>query len=106
MKNWRIIAVLLLSLVLAGSVSCSPFGSDNGEEVSRQFIEVGRGDIMRAVTGDGNLSLLETRQLTFGTGGEIIELNVEEGERVAEGRVVGRLDTASQERAIKASELA
>ena len=104
MRRWRTITALLLILALASVTACNPFGGE--EEISQQIVEVVRGDIVVSVSADGNLSLLQHRKLTFGTSGKIAEVNVEEGDRVTEGQVLGNLDTTPVEHTVKTAELA
>ncbi len=105
MRSWRIVAVLLLSLALVGSMACNPFGNSE-QEVKQQLVEVVRGDLVVSVTADGKLSLLQHRKLTFGTSGTIVEVNVKEGDKVTKGQVLASLDTTSMELAVRTVELA
>ncbi|MFC2041431.1 efflux RND transporter periplasmic adaptor subunit [Chloroflexota bacterium] len=91
MKKWRIIPVLLLCLVLAGSIACNPFGGE--EEVSENLIEVVRGNLTITVSGSGNIEVSKDVELAFGSGGKIETIYVEEGDEVSEGDVLAKLDT-------------
>ncbi|MFC1992540.1 efflux RND transporter periplasmic adaptor subunit [Chloroflexota bacterium] len=92
--------LVLTCLLLVSFIACG----DQADEVQQQQVEVGRGDILVSVAADGSLSLLTTRGLTFGTSGKITELNVEEGDRVTEGRVLAVLDTIPLERMVRTAE--
>lgn len=61
-KNRRIVTVLLLSLVLAGSLSCNPFGQDK-PEVTQRLVKVVRGDLI--VSGSGNIAVSNEARLVF-----------------------------------------
>ena len=89
MKNWQMVAVLLLCLALAGAIGC---GGDQ-EEVSQQLIEVVRGDLMVSVSGSGNIVASDEADLAFGTSGKITRIYVDEGDKVSEGEVLATLDT-------------
>ena len=94
MKKRGIMGMLLLGLLLLSTIACS-----GGEETTGQK-PVGAIN----VTGDGNLSLPNQRELTFGTSGKIAEINVADGDRVTTGQVLARLDTTSLERAVTTAE--
>ncbi|MFC1939502.1 efflux RND transporter periplasmic adaptor subunit [Chloroflexota bacterium] len=104
MKKWRIIPVLLLCIVLAGSVSCNPFGGE--EQVSENLVEVVRGDLTIAVSGSGNLEVSKDVELAFGSGGKIETIYVEEGDEVSEGDVLAKLDTDALELALTEARVA
>ena len=91
MKKWRIIPVLLLCLVLAGSASCNPFGGE--EKASENLVEVVRGDLTVTVSGSGSIEVSKDVELAFGSGGKIEKIYVKEGDEVSEGDVLARLDT-------------
>lgn len=56
-----------------------------------------RGEIAEVVEASGNLVPLDEASATFSTAGRLAEICVESGERVREGDVLGRLDTADLE---------
>ncbi|MFC1972042.1 HlyD family secretion protein, partial [Chloroflexota bacterium] len=101
-----------LMLVLSTLVSFNACTGDMSETKER-VVEVTRGDITLSVTGDGDLSLLRHRKLTFRTSGEILTIDVEEGDRVSQGQVLASLNSTrlkqeveNAERAIATAELA
>ena len=107
MKNWRIVAVLLLCLALVGSMACSPFGGGVDEqEASQQLVEVVRGDLTVSVSGSGSLEVANEARLAFGSGGKVDEICVKEGDRVSEGDVLAKLDTSALELALAQSQVA
>ena len=89
------IATLILS------VGCSQAAAAGETSVT-----VKRGDIVFSVAADGNLALINDRKLTFQTGGIVSKLNVTEGDRVAAGQVLARLDTQPLELSISTASLA
>ncbi|MFC1870571.1 HlyD family secretion protein [Chloroflexota bacterium] len=95
MKRRGIMGMLLLGLLLISTIACS--GGDQEPPA-----QTGNKDIN--VTCDGNLSLPNQRELTFGTSGKIAEINVAEGESVTTGQVLAKLDTTSLERAVTTAE--
>jgi len=90
MKKWRTIGILLTCLILAGVTACSPQG--DGEEI-QQLVEVVRGDLTVSVSGSGNIEASRDARLSFGSGGRIDGIYVEEGDEVNQGEVLARLDT-------------
>lgn len=107
MKHWKIAAILLLCLTLAGSVACIPFGGGGDEEESvSQLVEVVRGDLSVIVSGGGNIAVADEADLTFVSSGKVDEIYVEEGDEVSEGEVLARLDTSALELALTEAEAA
>ncbi len=104
MRRWRTIAALLLILVLASATACNPFGGD--EEISQQLVEVVRGDLTVSVSGSGNMEVATEANLTFGIGGKIDRIYVEEGDHVTAGDVLARLDTDALELALTQARVA
>ncbi len=104
MKNWRIITVLLfLCLVLTGITAC---GGGKTEAASRQLFEVVRSDLVVSVSGSGNIDVSNEAKLAFGVGGRVDEIYVEEGDNVAAGGVLARLDTDALEVALTQTQVA
>ncbi|MBA7692988.1 Macrolide export protein MacA [subsurface metagenome] len=107
MKHWKIAAILLLCLTLAGSVACSPFGGGGDEEESTsQVVEVVRGDLAVSVSGGGNIAVSDEADLTFVSSGKVDEIYVEEGDGVSEGEMIAKLDTSALELALTEAEAA
>ena len=105
MRKGKIIGVLLLSLILAGSIACNPFGGDE-EEASQQLVEVVRGDLAISVSGSGNIEVSAEGKLAFGVGGRIDRIYVEEGDSVTKGDVLAGLDTDDLELALTQARVA
>jgi len=106
-KHWKIAAIILLCLALAGSVACIPFRGGAGEEAdTSQLVEVVRGDLSVVVSGSGNIAVSDEADLTFGSSGKVDELYVEEDDEVSYGEVLAELDTSALELALTEAELA
>ncbi len=105
MKKWRIVAVLLLCLALVGAIACSPLGGDE-EEVTQQLIEVVRGNLTVSVSGSGNIVVADEARLTFGSGGKIDKIYVDEGDEVSKGDILAKLDTDYLELALTQAQVA
>ncbi len=96
MRRWRTMVVLLLCLALAGSIACNPFAGDE-EETTLQLVEVVRGDLTVSVSGSGNIDISNEAELTFGVGGNVDKIYVEEDDEVSKGDVLAQLDTGALE---------
>jgi len=102
-RNWRIVPVLLLCLVLAGTAACAGEGD---EEVYWQPAEVVRGDLTVIVSASGNIGISNEAKLAFGSSGKIDKLYVEEGDEVTEDDALARLDTGPLELALTQAQAA
>ncbi|MFC2021644.1 efflux RND transporter periplasmic adaptor subunit [Chloroflexota bacterium] len=104
MRRWRTITVLLLCLVLASATACNPFGGE--KEVNEELVEVVRGDLSVTVSGSGTIEVSNETKLTFGIGGRIDKIYVEEGDKVSEGDVLAKLETDTLELAMNQAKVA
>lgn len=104
MKRWTIVGVLLLCLLLAGVTACDALG--DGEETTEQLVEVTRGDLTVSVSGNGNIESSNEARLSFGSGGRIAKIYVEEGDKVTTGDVLAKLDIDTLELAKTQAEVA
>jgi len=100
MKNWGMVAVLVVGMMLVGLSACG-----EADENRYQLIEVVPGDLMVTVSGSGNIEVSNEAYLAFGVGGTVGELYVEEGEEVTQGQLLASLDTTSLELAVKTAEV-
>ena len=94
-----VLAVLLLPL---GASACT---AGSNETIIQQPYTVARGDLVLKVTGDGKIEAEREARLTFGSGGKIADILVKEGDRVAAGAVLARLDTDPLELALSQSRM-
>ncbi|MFC2056957.1 efflux RND transporter periplasmic adaptor subunit [Chloroflexota bacterium] len=104
MKDWRIITVLLMCLVLASVTACNPFGG--GEEVTEGLVEVVQGDLTFTVSGSGNIEVPNEMKLAFGVAGKVDRIYVEEGDEANKGDVLAKLETDALELAVTQAEVA
>jgi len=81
----------LACLVMVNLGACAR----QAEEGQRQLVKVKRGDLAVTVNANGALSFVGDRKLVFGISGTIAEVNVAEGDRVSQGKVLASLDTTS-----------
>ena len=95
MRRWGTIGVLVICLILTGATACNPFGGDDKEETKLQLVEVTRGDLTLSVTGSGNIETSREAKLSFGSGGKVNKIYVQEGDKVNKDKVLAKLDTSS-----------
>ena len=105
MKRKGVKLGLTLALACLALISLSACGN-KAAQGQPQVVEVSRGNITVSVAADGNVSLLRQRELRFGTSGTITKINVEQGDQVAEGQELARLDTTPLEEMVTTAELA
>ena len=96
LRPWQV-AVLIVALVGAGvatfAVYLSVTSTDSVELTEdQQIVPVQRGDLVNQISISGTLSLPSREVLRFGSEGVVDEVLIEEGQRVAEGDVLARLD--------------
>lgn len=100
-RAWRPLAILFV-IILATS-ACAASGGGTGEPtVEPSPIIAGPGP----VAADGRLVPLRWGALSSGTGGRVVEIAVEEGQRVREGDVLLRVDDGPQRMALAEAEAA
>jgi len=87
-------------------MACRPFGGGEEEEIAQQLVRVVRGDLIVSVSGAGNIDVSNEAEPTFGVGGKIDKIYVEEGDEVSEGAVLARLDTGALELALTQAQVA
>ncbi|HET6477841.1 MAG TPA: efflux RND transporter periplasmic adaptor subunit [Dehalococcoidales bacterium] len=104
MKKLRIIAALLLLIILTTVTACNPLGE--GEGAVEQYVKVEKGNLRVTVSGSGNIETAEDANLSFGSGGRIAKIYIEEGDQTTKGEVLAELDTASLELARDQAEYA
>ncbi len=97
-----LLAALLATALLTGSIGCSP----PQETVQRQPVDLHRGDLQVEVSSDGNVRLVEQREVFFETSGKITEIMFEKGDAVQAGDVIARLDQETLEDDIRSLEFA
>ena len=96
LRPWQIL-ILIVALLGAGGGTFGVYlmvtrsGATELEE-NQQIVPVQRGDLINQISISGTLSLPSREVLRFGSAGVVDEVLIEEGQRVAEGDVLARLD--------------
>jgi HlyD family secretion protein len=104
MRKITIAGVLLLCLLATGLTACDEMGLE--KEAPPQEVQVQRGDITVDVSGSGNIEVFKDAKLTFGVGGRIDRIYVEEGDEVGKGDVIAELETGALDLAVAQAEVA
>jgi len=96
----RVVSLLLIALLVFLSAGCT-----GGEAEKVETVEVIRGDLTETVPISGNLEMPERVNLSFGMTGEVIEVLVDRGDRVAAGDVLAKVRTDEIEAKLKVAQL-
>jgi HlyD family secretion protein len=96
MKVWKLVLMLLIVLALVlPAVACSRASQPPATPV--QQTPVVRGDLTLKVSDEGKIGIFTDANLSFGSGGKLDTLNVREGDSVARGALLAKLDTTGLE---------
>lgn len=102
MKRLVISLGVIMTVILVGLTACQ-----GGETATQQQpVTVTRGDLTVSINGSGFIETSNEAKLSFGTGGKIKEITVDEGDEVKKGQVLARLDTSPLELALTQSQVA
>jgi multidrug efflux pump subunit AcrA (membrane-fusion protein) len=107
MKNWKWIVVSVLSLLAlaACSLPAGPGASDKGAQTPEgEVLPVVSRDKAYAIIAEGEIQPARSRELGFEIPGTVTEVLVKEGDRVAAGTLLARLDTREMELALRSAE--
>jgi len=105
----KLLKMMLITLALCSvsvlSLSCAP-ESDSEPAPEQQVVSVQRGDLTVDITASGNLALSVVEDLAFEMAGAVEEILVKEGDSVAEGQLLAKLDTSEWDKELTNLELA
>lgn len=102
MKTWKVVAVSLVIVILVASSACS-----GGQKAAAQTQTViAKGDIAVKMNGTGKTSYATDAKLAFDTVGKIEKLSIKEGDRVAKGTTLAKLETGNLELALSQAKVA
>lgn len=102
MKRLVIALGIILTVALVGLTACQ-----GGETATQQQeVAVARGDITVIINGSGFIESSNEAKLSFGTGGKIKDISIDEGDEVKKGQVLARLDTSPLELALTQAQVA
>jgi len=109
MNRKRLLAIFLVLIVIAGSLFLYSRGNKKVQTATPEGIRtvpVVRGPIESRISASGSLAAERTQPLTFSTSGTVAEVLVKEGDVVAQGQVLARLDTKDLELSVKQAQAA
>lgn len=94
MKSRRRLLKVLLGVVVLSVLAAAVFGLGpaDKEPVVAATVAVSRGVVLASVSATGNVTADTELGLDFASGGRLVDLAVEEGERVTRGQVLARVD--------------
>lgn len=94
--------VILVVIILLGLL---PVGCTNDDNELVETVEVIKGDLLVSVPVNGNLEIPEEVTLSFGMMGQVVDVMVSKGDKVAAGDELARLDTGIIEARLKVAQL-
>ena len=97
MKTWRKILVVAAGLTMLSATACSLPGKASADG---GIVTVKKGDLSVSVSGSGNLAAYQDIRLSFGSAGKVAEVLYKEGDKVAQGQVLARLETDALKAAV------
>lgn len=105
MKWWKglIAAVLLLGAV---GITAAGLRERPPPPVQVSFATAKKGSITRTISGAGKVQAATTVKISSNLSGDLMELNVAAGDRVAKGQVLGRIDRRRFEAAVRQAQAA
>lgn len=88
-----VVVGLIMVLLVATVAGCSR--EQESPQITETLARVTKGDITVPVQSAGTLTLKNKTDLKFGVAGDVIEVNVSEGEVVSQGTVLAQIDVSS-----------
>ncbi|HTA36638.1 MAG TPA: biotin/lipoyl-binding protein, partial [Solirubrobacteraceae bacterium] len=90
------LAALVLGAIVAAVLVVGPASGGQAATVTRT-VTVQRGVVQSTVSGSGNVQAASELDLGFKTAGTVTQIDVTQGQRVAEGQLLATLDPQSAE---------
>jgi len=87
---------LALAVLVVLAAAFSALGPEDEKVAPAPTSTVTRGVVLASVTASGNVTADVELGLDFATGGRLVELAVQEGDRVTPGQVLARVDTREE----------
>lgn len=92
MKFKKFIIPIIIIAAIAGFFIFKSKKATDIPENAPQIVEVMRGEVSATVSATGVLTPITTINLSSNVGGEIVEINVEEGDIVKAGQIIAKID--------------
>lgn len=90
-----LLAGALGAVLIAATVGVTRAVGDEGTELTTRNVEVTTGSMQETVSASGTVAAKSTENLNFSVSGEVVEVNVEQGDTVKKNDVLARIDSAS-----------
>lgn len=102
MSDYRAVAICATFLLVSQIL---PAPAHSAEEIKRvEFATASRQPLRLELELSGTIEALDTVELGFRQSGRVIDVVVEEGDRVSAGQVLARLDSVQQDQALKVAQ--
>jgi HlyD family secretion protein len=101
-----LISILIITVAAFPIVAAACVKKTDTTATQFSVIQVKRGDLNIKVSSEGNLTMPDEYNLSFGTNGKVQQIFVEEGDKVKQGALLAMMDDTSQRNAIKTALLA
>lgn len=104
-KTVTAIVIAVVAIMILAGTACQSLASPSGtRQATGEAVPVTRQTLVVQVDTTGSLQAAQEANLTFGTAGQVAEVLVSEGQVVAGGEVLARLDTEQLEYAVRDAE--
>lgn len=105
MKWWKALIAAVLVLAAVG-ITVGGLKERPPPSVEVQVAKARKGTITRTITGAGKVQAATTVKISSNLSGDLVELKVKDGDKVAKGQVLGRIDPKRFEAMAKQSQAA
>ena len=93
-RNTLVVAALS-AVLIAATVGVTRAVGDEGTELTTRNVQVTTGSMQETVSASGTVAAKSTEDLNFSVSGEVVAVNVEQGDTVRKNDVLARIDSAS-----------
>jgi multidrug efflux pump subunit AcrA (membrane-fusion protein) len=101
MKIRKILGAVLISLFMILPLAACGGSSQTAGPVKQTAAALG--DLTTRINGSGKIAVINDAKLSFSSGGKLKIMNVKEGDKVAKGMLLARLDTDALELALSSA---
>ncbi|MFA7266008.1 MAG: biotin/lipoyl-binding protein, partial [Candidatus Nanopelagicales bacterium] len=90
-----LVAGALGAVLIAATVGVTRAVGDEGTELTARNVSVTTGSMQETVSASGTVAAKSTEDLNFSVSGEVVTVNVKQGDTVRKNDVLARIDSAS-----------
>lgn len=112
LRKWQIVVLIIVIIALCGggygiySWIADPETSSSSLSENFQLITIQYGDITNSVSTSGSVIFPNTKQLSFGIAGNVVEIYAQKGDTVEKGQSLVKLDDALLQKALLEAQIA